>query len=453
MSKKAQYRVLSDIDRATIAVMLNKGASLSAIARETGRSLSTIIREIRNHATVIKSEKNNCQFYFSRSCVQHNACGRHCPNKLCRKCRAQCWKTCGDYSEAICDRLCESPYVCNGCPKNNAGCRFNRTVYDPATANKAAYEVRHAKSAGYDYTDDELDFIDRIISPLIKNGLSPYAALKIAEPKLKKKGISLSRSTLYRMIDRRDLGCRNIDLPEKVSRRRPKTKKRNHETPVNVDKAGHLWKDYLKYMEERDVIIPQMDCVEGKKKENATLLTLYWKDTHLQIAVIMDNQDSQHVVEALDMIEYTIELVLFRQMLPAILTDNGKEFSDIEGMERSCTVPGEKRTQIFFCEPNRSDQKGGCERNHREMRKIIPKGRTSLESFMQDDIILMMNHVNSYPRESLYGRCPYDVAKALYPPDFLGLLGMERIPDEQIVMKPSLLADRLATRRNETPDP
>ena len=207
-----------------------------------------------------------------------------------------------------------------------------------------------------------------------------------------------------------------------------------------MDKAGHLWGDYQKFIAENDCIVPQMDCVEGRKTDQAALLTLFWGDTHLQIAFILSAQDSRNVVEALDKLETMIGLELFRQMLPAILTDNGHEFTDIEGMERSSTVDGEKRTQIFFCEPNRSDQKGGCERNHREMRRIIPKGKTSLDMFMQVDISLMMDHVNSYPRESLHGKSPYDIAKVMYPADFMDMLGLERIPPGDVVLSPVLLA-------------
>lgn len=41
-------------------------------------------------------------------------------------------------------------------------------------------------------------------------------------------------------------------------------------------------------------------------------------------------------------------------------TDNSSEFADILGMETSC-ITGKQRTKIFFCEPNRSDEKGSCE--------------------------------------------------------------------------------------------
>ena len=107
-------------------------------------------------------------------------------------------------------------------------------------------------------------------------------------------------------------------------------------------------------------------------------------------------------------------------------------------MERSCLKNGKLRTKIFFCEPNRSDEKGHCERNHRELRKIIPKG-TSLEGFSQLDMNLVTNHVNSYVRASLGGICPYDLAIEEYDDDFFMLLGLEKISMKDVVLKPNLL--------------
>lgn len=450
MPKQKQYRVLSYEERIKIALMLNENKKSSEIARELGRSVSTITREIKNYAITEPCKQNDCMEWHSKTCRKHNICGNNNCHKLCCRCRQKdCRSKCSDYRPALCDRLCDNPpYICNGCEYFKKGCRFERRIYYPSKANMRANEIKIEKSAGYDYTDEELDMINKIMTPLIRDQKqAPYAALIAAMPKLAKAGISLSRSTLYRMIERCDLDCRNIDLPEKVKRRRPKTKKRNKDTNTKVmlEKAGHMWKDYLKYKDEHyGIIIPQMDCVEGKRTDECALLTLFWKDTHLQIAFILDAHDSAHVVGALDKLEQMIGYDLFCQMLPAILTDNGQEFTDISGMERSYTEKGKIRTKIFFCEPNRSDQKGGCERNHREMRKIIPKGKTSLDMFDQADINLMMEHVNSYPRESLRGKAPVDVAQLLYPQDFLNLLGIERIPPDKVILSPTLLKNHKA---------
>ncbi len=105
-------------------------------------------------------------------------------------------------------------------------------------------------------------------------------------------------------------------------------------------------------------------------------------------------------------------------------------------MERS--LYGGKRTQIFFCEPNRSDEKGSCENNHKFIRYVIPKG-TNMDPYNQMQISIMMNHINSYCRESLFGKCPYDMAMAVMPEDFFTLLGLEKIPADEVLLRPSLI--------------
>ena len=105
-------------------------------------------------------------------------------------------------------------------------------------------------------------------------------------------------------------------------------------------------------------------------------------------------------------------------------------------MERS--INGGQRTKVFFCEPNRSDEKGACENNHKYIRYIIPKG-TSLEPFNQFDINRMMNHINSFLRKELFGKAPYDIAMSVLPSDFFIMLGLEKIAPKEFILKPSLL--------------
>ena len=166
----------------------------------------------------------------------------------------------------------------------------------------------------------------------------------------------------------------------------------------------------------------------------------------MQLYFIMESHDAANVVRTLDIIEEALGLELFQECLPLILTDNGEEFTDIEGMKRSYTCPGAKRTRVFFCEPNRSDQKGSCERNHRLLRRIIPKytdyndtRNRSIQGLMQSDMTLVTNHVNSYPREDMNYLSPYAMAGAVLPDDFFILLGLEVIPQDRIMLKPELI--------------
>ena len=50
-----------------------------------------------------------------------------------------------------------------------------------------------------------------------------------------------------------------------------------------------------------------------------------------------------------------------------------QEFSDARAIA-ALLGEGPGETRLFYCDPRRSDQKGACERNHVEIRKLLPKG-------------------------------------------------------------------------------
>ena len=67
------------------------------------------------------------------------------------------------------------------------------------------------------------------------------------------------------------------------------------------------------------------------------------------------------------------------------------------GPTRGGELPGE--TRLLCCDPRRADQKGGCERNHVEIRKPPPKGRgVSFDRLTRAGAALVMSQVNSEPR-------------------------------------------------------
>jgi IS30 family transposase len=150
----------------------------------------------------------------------------------------------------------------------------------------------------------------------------------------------------------------------------------------------------------------------------------------------MPAHTSKCVVDVLDNLERALGYEMFKRIFGLILTDNGHEFTDIAGMERS--VFGGKRTHIYFCDPNRSDQKAQCETNHKLIRYVLPK-KTSFEFLTQEKVTLMVNHINSYPRKSLMGVSPYKMVRGVFPTRFLESLGLRMIPVRSINLTPSLL--------------
>ena len=97
-----------------------------------------------------------------------------------------------------------------------------------------------------------------------------------------------------------------------------------------------------------------------------------------------------------------------------------------------------QRTSIFYCDPIRSGQKGGIENVHTKLREILPKS-TSFEYLTQWDLNLVVNNINSVPRQSLLGLTPYQTAKETFGTDILLALPLRPVDPDKINLTPELI--------------
>lgn len=427
-------------ERIIIESGLNEGLSINKIAQKLNISPSTVSREIARNSTLKEGTLPKCQNI--KPCHVKNLCNPRCTLN-CKDCKhIDCTTRCSRH--VIPKGSCPNKHiVCNSC-KNRSSftyCISDKRIYSAKSADKQASLRNTTSRMGFNLTGEQFARIDEIATPLLKQGQSPYVIIN-SHPEL---GISVQ--TLYRLIIHRELNVDYFVLRSKVNRKPRKglrIRKMNRKI-ISKIKKGRKYEDYLTFIETYDGPVIQMDTVIGKRNEGASLLTLHMPPLHFQIAMMLNEHTSEAVVGALDTLETVLGYELFKTVFPVILTDNGSEFMDIHGMERSCTDPKKQRTKIFFCEPNRSDQKGAAENNHKYIRYVIPKS-TSLEPYTQDDINLMFCHINSYPRKSLYGRTPFELARSVLPEDFFTFTGYTEIPTDQVNLRPSLLKNRISQR-------
>ena len=135
-------------------------------------------------------------------------------------------------------------------------------------------------------------------------------------------------------------------------------------------------------------------------------------------------------------------LAIMGELFAVILTDNGTEFSNPLAIEFD--REGNRIANLFYCNPGASYQKPHVERNHEGIRLILPKGNyyllpTSFDGLTQEDVDLMMSHVNSYLRPALADKAPYDVFTQKFGTDVADLFNIRRIPANDVVLKPKLL--------------
>ena len=120
-------------------------------------------------------------------------------------------------------------------------------------------------------------------------------------------------------------------------------------------------------------------------------------------------------------------------------TKMGVEFDDWEGMERSCLEPGERRCRVFYCDAMKSNQKSEAERNHEQLRRILPKGRSDFDKLSAYDVATCCCHVNSYPSANRGGQSPFELLGGLLPQSLFDELGLARLDPDSVILKPYLM--------------
>ena len=417
--------------RGNIEQCLNAGMSFKQIAGLIGKDCTTVSREIRRHRVpVFKGARgrafNDCG--NRASCLTRGICPGCDKKDLCRHC-GKCLSCCPNYRKEICPRLIQSPYTCNGCP-DKPGCTLEKKLYLAADAHSEYRNDLSESRRGFNLDEDEINRIDAIISPLVKNGQSIHHICQTHGDE-----IMLSEKTIYNLISSGILMSRNIDLPRKV-RFRPRSSARHDNLTIDVNcREGRTYSDFKDYIAANpDTALVQADTVEGTKG-GKVLLTIYFCISRFTLAFLRDHNTARSVTDAFNHLKEQLGIELFSRMCPVILLDRGPEFSDPTAIE---FFEGKQVTRVFYCDPNSAWQKGGCEVSHEFIRRIRPKGQ-SLNDLTEEKVLIMMNHINSYGRESLNERSPYVMAHAMFGEDALKKLGAELIPADEIVLRPSLL--------------
>ena len=425
----AKHKHLTLDERYTIQHMLGERASFASIARKLGRDRSTISKEIRSHLTF---KKTGCLGRPFNDCANRFQCGKFFCKVGCERCNPKCAKcisNCDVYEKEICPKHISHPYVCNGCVKRTH-CTLEKRIYSARYAeNEYRLTLREVRQ-GVTITESEALLLDELISPLIRKGQSIHHICAG-----NRGSIMYSEKTLYNYLDAGLFSACNIDLPRKVKFR---PRKSSHDS-VKIDKGcriGRTYEDFKEYMAKHpDAAVVQMDSVIGSNGGKC-LLTIHFVKAEFMLAFLRERNTAASVKDVYDRLYDLLGSEKFMELFPVILTDNGAEFSDPTAIEVDCD--GVFRTQIFYCDPSSPYQKGAIENNHEFIRRILPKGN-SFNELTQEKVDLMMDHINSYKRENLAWRTPYEVFEFFYGRDTLDKLGAHFISPNDVTLLPKLL--------------
>lgn len=237
---------------------------------------------------------------------------------------------------------------------------------------------------------NDYEFVRYVEKRVLADKLSPCAVL--GEIKRKKLfHTDISKATMYRYISDgifMNISMRDLPIGRKQKHYRKAVIKRPpkgtsiEKRPVNISNRkefGH-W---------------EMDCVIGTKNKGKVFLTLSERLTRKEIIMLMPNRKTESVVRCLNLLERRYGK-MFRKVFKTITVDNGAEFADCNGLEKS-TYRG-KRVRVYYCHPYCSSERGTNERLNREIRRIVPKG-TDLSHFTDEEVKKIEQWINNYPRE------------------------------------------------------
>lgn len=277
--------------------------------------------------------------------------------------------------------------------------------------------------------------LDKLVTRLIKKG-QPLTHIYAEH----KQEMPISLRSLYNYIDTGRMTIRNIDLRRKTSYRKRKVPRKEASWGFkNLEyRKGRTYEDYQRYLKNSDdMIVTEMDTVKGLRESGKRLLTMILRKNSIMLLFLLPDGKAESVIRVFDYLEAGLGTDIFKRLFPVILTDNGSEFKKAEFL--SLGVDGNSRTKVFYCDSMASWQKPHIEKNHQYIRYAVPKGK-SLNAYTQEDMTLLMNHINSTKRPGLKHKSPYELIgdndKDMNL--LMGLLKMHLIPPDEVHLKPDL---------------
>lgn len=231
---------------------------------------------------------------------------------------------------------------------------------------------------------------------------SPEALIRHAENEGLHFKTTLCPKTIYNYLDMGlFLHVNNADLPYK---RVKKKKKKEEKSTVSLNnRKGRSIEERPKAVLDREQYGHwEMDTVVSAQGTGLScLLVLSERMSREEIIMKIRNKKSSTVVRALNRLEKQYGSKAFREKFKTITCDNGVEFLDHKGIEKSVFTK-QKRTTVYYCHPYSSYERGTNENINRMIRRFFPKG-TNFDDVKPAQVAAVESWINNYPRKILGG--------------------------------------------------
>ena len=319
-----KHKHLTLSDRNDIQLGLERGETFKAIGQLILKDPTTVSKEVKRNKQIRDSTSNNLP----------------------------------------CPLLDKAPFVCNGCPKRRQNCGFKKIFYLAKQAQKQYEQTLVESREGLPLIPRPSGTWTKLFLRVLKRDNTSIIHI------LKTHNLDVSSSTVYRHIRKGYLSIAPIDLARAVKfKERRKSKLPSIPKEAKKSRSYEDFQNYL-VLNQLDSWL-EMDTVMGRMG-GKVLLTFNLSFCNFIFTRLLDNKTALEVTKHLYDIKNNLHEADkdFCQLFTVILTDNGGEFARVDDLEMD--IRGE--IKLFFCDPNRSDQKGRIEKNHTLIRDILPKG-------------------------------------------------------------------------------
>ncbi len=233
----------------------------------------------------------------------------------------------------------------------------------------------------------------RRIANLIKRKYSPYAVTQFL-----KRECYLSISTIYRYVyNGIFLGVTDKDLRYQKHK---KHKAQSYHKPIRLRMAQSIETRDKSVLRRDSFGHWEMDTVySGKDKSKACLLVFTERMTRFELVLRMDNRTSASTSSVLAGVRGKL-CGQFENIFKSITCDNGGEFFDYKSMG----------TDVYYCHPYCSGERGSNECQNKLIRYHIPKGE-DIGKYSFRDVRAIQDYINTLPRKLFRGLSSIEVLR------------------------------------------
>ena len=274
--------------------------------------------------------------------------------------------------------------------------------YCPETSERKYQENLRAKGPeiklGKDYA-----FVDYIEDQIINNKRSPGAALAQISIDGLEFDTQICETTLYNWIYRGDIFLRVTEDNLLYRGKNRKSDCRSAPDRARMAKGETIENRPQEIAERITFGHWEMDSIIGSKGSKSALVVLTERLTRYPVIAWVPDHTADSVVRVLDRLEYKLGTG-FRSVFKSITVDNGCEFQDCYGMQRSLRlkIP---RTKIYYCHPYTASERGSNENMNRIIRRFFPKG-TNFDQVTAAEVAEVESWLANYPRRILGWKTP-----------------------------------------------